>query len=499
MPLQFTSNNRATIIALGSPRSITDPARDIAVTDYGTTGDGVTDDAAAITLAVAAAVAASSPLYFPPGTYQIGSEIDCSGVPLVYGAGRWASKIRTSTATQNGLSKNSSDPTIFANLGIRASVTKSAGGGIVLDGQAEGDEVIGCDIRDQWDSVAVNAGIAFRIIGNNITNGVRYGTNIQNTVNGDAGDWMVSDNTFNTSAGGTTAAIFIQSSGGARILNNKVIGHSYGVLMQPTTTANTGHLQIIGNNLDTQTVASIGLTRPSGSGLWKVANILGNIMVAPTGILTSGTADWLTLATIANNHITYTTNAINLNTGSQYRIEGNQFESATADLVAIVTGASWPTSVNIGANEYRNTVNRYTLNGNTGVRFEAATVVLGGFATGVNLNSGNTDIAITINSPTANYRINAVLVVNTGTTASLTTVTGGLFTTTGGGGLALAANQALAAITTNAVNTDANALSLTATVGARTKINSTTLQFRVGTAQGAAATGDVYVYIQPLP
>ena len=123
-------------------------------------------------------------------------------------------------------------------------------------------------------------------------------------------------------------------------------------------------------------------------------------------------------------------------------------------------------------------------------------VILGGSAS-VNLNSANTDVAITIASPATNYKIDKVTLQNTGTTASLTTATGGLFTATGGAGLALAANQALSAITSNAVNTDANSLDLTITVGARTTINSATLQFRTGTAQGAAASGSVYVWIRP--
>ena len=129
----------------------------------------------------------------------------------------------------------------------------------------------------------------------------------------------------------------------------------------------------------------------------------------------------------------------------------------------------------------------------------AGAQVLGGYATGVDLNSANTDTAIAITSPTTNYRVGACVVRNKGTTASLTTATAGLFTSTGGGGLALCANQALSAITSNAIGTDANALQLTATVAARTAIASTTLQFRVGTAQGAAATADVYVYILPMP
>lgn len=124
-----------------------------------------------------------------------------------------------------------------------------------------------------------------------------------------------------------------------------------------------------------------------------------------------------------------------------------------------------------------------------------------GLATGVNLNSANTDTDIQIRLPlgSAIYRLNSIFIINNGATASLTTATGGLFTGTGGAGLALAANQALSAITSNIINTDANMMALTATIGARTWLGSTTLRFRVGTAQGAASSADVYIFANPFP
>ena len=125
-------------------------------------------------------------------------------------------------------------------------------------------------------------------------------------------------------------------------------------------------------------------------------------------------------------------------------------------------------------------------------------LVLGGYASDVNLNSANTDNTIQINSLWTNWVIHSVLVKNKGMTASLTAATAGVFTATGGGGTTLAANQTLSAIISNAVNTDRNLTSLTLTASSVWR-NHETLFFRVGTAQGAAATADVYVFIQALP
>jgi hypothetical protein len=131
-------------------------------------------------------------------------------------------------------------------------------------------------------------------------------------------------------------------------------------------------------------------------------------------------------------------------------------------------------------------------------RSNANFVVLGGMLRNVDLNATG-DTSLVIASPVTAYRVDAVLVRNKGTTASLTMARAGLFTAPAAGGLALAADQPLSAITSNVLNTDANLLGLTTTVGSRTAIDTTTLYFRVGTAQGAAASADIYVYIRPLP
>lgn len=127
--------------------------------------------------------------------------------------------------------------------------------------------------------------------------------------------------------------------------------------------------------------------------------------------------------------------------------------------------------------------------------------ILGGLALAVNLNSANTDTTISITLPTGctRYIISRVLVFNLGVTASLTTATAGLFSQAAGAGLALAANQALSPITSATINTDANTMPLAITVSDRTILTLSSVFFRVGTAQGAAATANVYVQIRPLP
>lgn len=70
----------------------------LSVKDYGATGDGSTDDAAAINTAIAA-LTSGGDLYFPAGTYIVGSQITVgvSNVRL-YGAGQGASVIKAKAA-----------------------------------------------------------------------------------------------------------------------------------------------------------------------------------------------------------------------------------------------------------------------------------------------------------------------------------------------------------------------------------------------------------------
>lgn len=122
--------------------------------------------------------------------------------------------------------------------------------------------------------------------------------------------------------------------------------------------------------------------------------------------------------------------------------------------------------------------------------------IIGGFANNVNFNAVG-DTQITITAPTGNYRINSITIVNQGATAALNVAQYGLFSAAGGGGTALVAGgTAMNSITSNTVNTAVNHL-VNATVTATWNLSS--VFFRITTAQGAAASGSVYIIIQPLP
>ncbi len=130
----------------------------------------------------------------------------------------------------------------------------------------------------------------------------------------------------------------------------------------------------------------------------------------------------------------------------------------------------------------------------------APSVVQCGTAKAVNANSANTDTAITIAVPSVVgggglYVLDAVVLTNA--SISLTTATGGLFTAAGGTGTTLVSNAALSGLTAAAANAAGSRLSMTI-AATSTALNASTLYFRIGTAQGAAATVDVRLYCRAL-
>jgi hypothetical protein len=105
-------------------------------------------------------------------------------------------------------------------------------------------------------------------------------------------------------------------------------------------------------------------------------------------------------------------------------------------------------------------------------------------ATGVNVNATGDQAVLQINNST-NYSVSNVVFTNAST--SLTTAAAGLFTAPSAGGTGIVSNAALSALTGSSVVSQRTVAS-TATQSAQN------LYLNVGTAQGATATMDVYVY-----
>jgi len=102
---------------------------------------------------------------------------------------------------------------------------------------------------------------------------------------------------------------------------------------------------------------------------------------------------------------------------------------------------------------------------------------------GVNVNATG-DTVLPVNN-TNSYGVSNVIFTNA--SISLTTAAAGLFTAPSAGGTGIVANAALSAMTASTVVSQRTVASTALQTGQNLYLN-------VGTAQGAAATMDVYVY-----
>jgi hypothetical protein len=102
---------------------------------------------------------------------------------------------------------------------------------------------------------------------------------------------------------------------------------------------------------------------------------------------------------------------------------------------------------------------------------------------GVNVNATGDTVLPVLN--TDRYSVSNVVFTNAST--SLTTALAGVFTAPSAGGTAIVANAALSAMTSASVVSQRTVASTAAQAGQNLYVN-------VGTAQGAAATMDVFVY-----
>ncbi|MGD1035907.1 MAG: hypothetical protein ABR878_01685 [Roseiarcus sp.] len=116
-------------------------------------------------------------------------------------------------------------------------------------------------------------------------------------------------------------------------------------------------------------------------------------------------------------------------------------------------------------------------------------------ARNVNLNAlGDTPIAVPpLPNGFSRYKVNNVNIMNAST--SLTTAKLGIYTAPSQGGYAIIGQTALSTITSSSPNTSGNSDAPSVTTNC---LNASTLYVNVGTAQGAAATADVALFVFPL-
>ena len=119
-------------------------------------------------------------------------------------------------------------------------------------------------------------------------------------------------------------------------------------------------------------------------------------------------------------------------------------------------------------------------------------------ARGVDFNSANTDteIPITLPAPFTRYAVNAVRISHASHT--LTTATAGLFSLAAGAGTAIVTGGSAITVASGTAEAANSTQSMTVNNAGTVAYDASSLFFRVGTAEGAAATADVIIVLSLL-
>lgn len=298
---------------------------------FGAKGDGSTDDTTAITAAIGDIPSTGGKLYFPAGKYVTSGGFTIANPTVVMGDDRgraygedYVSQI-TCTSAAAVLFTVTADKARFSHLSLvnTAVSTPSAGSGIkcihasLATQQVDYDFI---DVSNFYDDIDVTTGNYWTMYGCHITNPVRYGVRIQNTVNGDIGDWTIDGTSFLVNANTPTAAIRMESSGGGKITNCKVNGaFDYGIDVAIAAGVSTSILLITNNSIENVDVDGIRVTN-AATGAFSQLSITGN----QVGLYNS-TGNAITMSANALGDITYVQITGNIFTGnsgsSQYAVD----------------------------------------------------------------------------------------------------------------------------------------------------------------------------------
>lgn len=354
----------------------------VSVKTYGATGDGVTDDTAAMQLAHDT----GGLIYYPSGTYKFTTITLASGG--IIGDGQTETILEsTNTGTENlitctgasvGGPANGLTFRDFQVLGTLSgpNPAKASGAGIAI-APAANENSYAC-----FDNVTV----AYVPTGINLVRasyvnivGCRFlaynleGVKVANANDNDSGDSTIFGCTFSCPYAATTSAgVRHLSSGGLRINNNKFLGGGYGYKMDFTDSAgsgaSTGVLHIVSNSIENFTSAAIYFSRVS-AGLSVFANVViasneidVSLASTPASLIASDAAAWLRTMTICGNSFSLPNVAnsygINLYGVTALNISGNTFRASGGTSQGIKLDTC--TDVKVGPNTYAGVTTEYS-------------------------------------------------------------------------------------------------------------------------------------------
>jgi hypothetical protein len=325
------------------------------VKHFGATGDGVTDDRAAIQLAVDAATAAGGGcIYFPatPNFYSVDiapSSFGCivvEGPNLVFMGDGYASKVRAS-ATATGTAVF-----ILSSALAGPAITNILFTNFYIDGTQSPSRMDGIEIRDSFTTDTTNVCIREMYFGRFPTSGGNGGSAVSFSISNvtDCHDFAIERCSFDMTDGGGSSRIAVlfqttaQAFGYDTRINECWFSGSQAIVIAPTGgfTLDAENIQIVGNHIDHQAAAAdaIFFRGDRHAILYNTINRGGGITFGVVGFLPP---DKGLIAGNIIDHTTATNNPIK-NNGSTLNmsIRGNILLTSTNNIVPLFASGSTP-------------------------------------------------------------------------------------------------------------------------------------------------------------
>lgn len=355
----FKQSNAGGAMTGASARTVHQKLQEfVNVKDFGVTLDGTTDDTTAFQAAITAVQGTGVELRMGAGTAKITSVLTVTGALTLRGAGREASVIQLTSTTQNGIAINTDTGCHLEGFRITAGGGATAGAAIVFNANAT--QNLFSTFRDLQFSNCFN-GIAtvnaadWTIDNCYFSEYKNYAVLVDDQYDEDAGDSTIIASTFST-AQANGEAIHQLSSGGLKVIGNKLVGGAYGYRGVISAAAQTSILEIVGNSIENHTIAGIQMERASAGATFSNIVISGNqIAGQPNPInLNDANTGWLSDVNVTGNIIDIKSTGgtgVTITAAANAHVGGNVITSqgGTTFGIALGSGAS---GVVFGVNQF---------------------------------------------------------------------------------------------------------------------------------------------------
>lgn len=277
----------------------------VSAKQFGAKGDGTTNDSAALQ----AAHNTGKLIYYPEGNYLFSPGITIVSGGIV-GDGPTQTTLKSNDTTAANLitftgnfSGSSNIIPLFKDFSLTGNIAKATGAGIYVSpstGEASYLHFENVVFSYIPTCIAFTAASLWKIIGCDFLAYSVAGVDVANTNDNDSGDSVIASCVFNNPYS-TGSAVLQRSSGGLKIIGNKMLGGARGYDLQFNGVKNTADIIISGNSIENMTQQAISLARVSGAFTVINVAITGNqIGVNVNGIQTDNSG-FLSEVAIGNN------------------------------------------------------------------------------------------------------------------------------------------------------------------------------------------------------